>query len=145
MSKFLISFLLIVFLSISVFSGSDEETYGNVTLSEVTSIYDGDTFRGTIKDYPPILGYRISIRIYGIDCPELKDKNPKIKSLALQAKQYTVQRLREGKEIKLVDMRRDKYFRICAKVLIDGKDLGQELIKKGLAKPYDGGTKEKWE
>lgn len=140
----LISLLLCSILTIP-FAGVDDQSYGDVTITEILSIYDGDTFRCNIKDYPPIIGYHIPVRIYGIDTPELRDKDPKIKALAQKAKQYTVQRLREGKVIILKDIRRDKYFRILATVLVDGKDLGKELIEQGLAKAYDGGTKEKWE
>jgi len=67
-----------------------------------------------------------------------------VKAKAREAKQYTVKRLREGKKIELLELRRDKYFRILARVMIDGEDLGAELLKAGLAKPYDGGTKETW-
>lgn len=70
------------------------------------------------------------------------NKRPEMKELARKAKQYTVQRLREGKVIELKNLRRDKYFRILAKVIVDGKDLGKELIEQKLAKPYEGGTKE---
>jgi len=134
--------VICLILSFSVFA--EDKIYGDAVVSEVTSIYDGDTFRCTIKGYPPIIGERIGIRVAGIDCPEMRDKRQSIKDLARQAKQYTVKRLREGKEIKLVNMRRGKYFRIVADVIIDGKNLSQELIEAGLAKPYDGGTKEKW-
>lgn len=41
-------------------------------------------------------------------------------------------------------MKRGKYFRIVAEVRVDGQNLGQLLIEKGLAKPYDGGKKQKW-
>jgi endonuclease YncB( thermonuclease family) len=133
---------LILLFSAPLYAGADEETYGDVTVSEVVSIYDGDTFRCNIKDYPPIIGNHISVRIAGVDTPELKDHRPEMKALALKAKQYTVQRLREGKVIVLKDIRRDKYFRILATVIVDGKDLGQELLAQKLAKPYDGGTKE---
>jgi len=68
-----------------------------------------------------------------------------INTLARKAKQYTVQRLREGKQVVLRNMRRGKYFRIVADVYVDGSSLGQELISAGLAKPYDGGKKPKWE
>jgi endonuclease YncB( thermonuclease family) len=119
--------------------------YGDAVVSEVTSIYDGDTFRCNIQGYPAISGERIGIRINGIDTPEMRDNRPEIKSLARKAKQYTVQRLREGSEIVLRNMRRGKYFRIVADVYVDGRDLGKELIAMGLAKPYDGGKKPKWE
>lgn len=121
-----------------------DKNYGEVIIQEVTSIYDGDTFRCNIKGYPAIIGEHIGIRVYGVDCPEMKDKREKIKALARQAKQYTVKRLREGKTIKLVNMKRGKYFRIVAEVYIDGSNLGDELIKKGFAKPYFGGKKISW-
>lgn len=41
-------------------------------------------------------------------------------------------------------MHRGKYFRIVAEVRIYGVSLGEELIKEGLAHPYDGGTKIEW-
>jgi len=76
-----------------LYANSDEENFGNVVITEITSIYDGDTFRCTIKDWPRIIGYRIPVRVAGIDCPELKDNRPEIKELARKAKQHTVQRL----------------------------------------------------
>lgn len=136
----LIGVLLICF---SVVYAADK-IYGNAKITEVRSIYDGDTFKCSIKSWPKIIGEDIGIRVAGIDCPEMKDKDPEVKALAQQAKQYTVARLREGKVIWLKNMRRDKYFRILADVYIDGKNLATELIEKGLAKPYDGGTKEEW-
>lgn len=136
---------LLVFGCAAPGQGKHEKTYGSAIVKEVTSIYDGDTFRANIDGLPAIIGERIPVRIAGIDCPELKDKRPEVKAKAREAKQYTVQRLREGKKIELQEMRRDKYFRIDAKVMIDGKDLGAELLKAGLAKPYDGGTKDEWE
>jgi len=44
----------------------------------------------------------------------------------------------------LHNLGRDKYFRVLADVMIDGKNLTDLLIKKGLGKPYDGGTKSSW-
>jgi endonuclease YncB( thermonuclease family) len=150
MNRSIVLMTSILFLSLSICLGqpvtaTGEKTYGTAVVAQVTSIYDGDTFRADIKDWPPIIGQRIGIRIAGIDCPELKDNRPAIKALALKAKQYTVKRLREAKKIELVDMMRDKYFRICTRVLVDGSDLGTELVREGLAKPYDGGKKIKWE
>jgi endonuclease YncB( thermonuclease family) len=123
---------------------SSPKVYGDAVVAEVTSIYDGDTFKVNLQGYPPITGERIGIRINGIDTPEMKDNRPKIKALARKAKQYTVERSREGKQIILRNMQRGKYFRIVADVYVDGSNLGQELISAGLAKPYDGGKKPKW-
>ena len=119
--------------------------YGDAVVAEVTSIYDGDTFKANLQGYPSIAGERIGIRIKGIDTPEMRDKRPEVKALARKAKQYTVQRLREGRRVILRSMQRGKYFRIVADVYVDGSSLGEELISAGLAKPYNGGKKPKWE
>lgn len=119
--------------------------YGNEKVETVVSVYDGDTFKVDIEGYPAIIGKSISIRIFGIDCPEKRGSRGKMKEFALAAKEYTLKRLKEATEIILQDMRRGKYFRIVSKVIIDGRDLAQELIQAGLAKPYDGkGPKPKW-
>lgn len=123
---------------------SKEDSYGNIVVDTITSIYDGDSFRCTIKEYPPIIGHRIGIRVYGIDTPELRDKCPKVKEKAQKAKQFAVALLRGAEKVELRNLRRDKYFRILAEVYVDGKSLAQELMDAGHAKPYDGGTKADW-
>lgn len=120
------------------------DTYGNVVVDEVTSIYDGDTFRVTIKGWPAVAGERVPVRLYGIDTPEMRDNRPRVRDLARKAKQFTVERLRAAKRIELRDLRRDKYFRLLAEVWVDGRSLGQLLLDAGLAKPYDGGKKSPW-
>ncbi len=119
-------------------------TYGNLTVSKVNSVYDGDTFRADIKGVPPILGENIAIRLYGIDTPEMRDKRPHIKKKAIEARDYVRTRLFKAKKIELRNIRRGKYFRIVATVVVDGKDIGKELIAMGLAQPYGGGKKSIW-
>lgn len=123
---------------------TDEKTFGNAVVSEVTSIYDGDTFRVNIVGYPDIVGHRVSVRVFGIDTPEMKGKCPAEKEAAQKAKQFTVEKLRSGKKIELRNLRRDKYFRLLAEVYIDNNNLAEMLIKAGLAISYDGGTKKSW-
>ena len=120
-----------------------DKTYGSVTIAEVTSIYDGDTFRANIPDYPPIIGQHIGIRINGIDTPEMRGKCEQEKVLARKAKQYTVTMLRNAKTIELRNMQRGKYFRVVADVYADGQSVGEGLVREGLAVVYDGGKKVK--
>ena len=133
-----------MFVLLSPLALAEEPTYGKVTVDEVVSIYDGDTFTVTIRNWPAIVGDRISVRIYGIDTPEMRDERPRVQALARAAKQRVVQRLREGKRIELRNLRRDKYFRVLAEVWVDGRSLADELVAAGLAHPYDGGTKQSW-
>ncbi|UFS62738.1 thermonuclease family protein [Sulfurimonas sp. HSL-3221] len=120
-----------------------EKDFGNVRIAEVTSIYDGDTFRVNILGYPGIIGERIPIRLNGIDTPEIRGKCDKEKILARKAKQYTVHALRAANTIELRHMKRGKYFRIVADVYVDGRSLARGLITSGFAVPYDGGRKTK--
>ena len=117
--------------------------YGSAVVSEVTSIYDGDTFRANLKGYPELVGYRIGIRINGIDTPEMRGQCQKEKALARQAKAFSVEQLRSAKVIELRNMKRGKYFRIVADVYVDGQNLAQMLIDHNLAVVYDGGHKAK--
>lgn len=136
--------LLFCLICLSLPVQAADETYGDVTVDEVVSIYDGDTFRVTIKDWPPVIGHRIAVRLYGVDTPELRDKDPRVKALAREAKQFVVAQLREANKVELRNLRRDKYFRLLAEVYIDGQSLAQRLLDAKLARPYDGGTKSDW-
>jgi endonuclease YncB( thermonuclease family) len=118
--------------------------FDNVVVDKITSVYDGDTFRANIKGYPKIVGYRMSIRILGIDTPELKAKCKREKDLAINAKRLTASMLGDGKRIELRNIKRGKYFRILANVYVDGISIGDELIRNNLALEYDGGTKIDW-
>jgi micrococcal nuclease len=134
--------IILLLISSQLFSASlSNKNYGTAIVDEVTSIYDGDTFRANIKGYPQIVGNRMSIRINGIDTPEMRGKCQKEKELARKAKQITVKALRGAKTIKLKNMKRGKYFRIVADVYTDNRSVGQLLINSGLAVKYDGGTK----
>lgn len=120
-------------------------TYGDVIVSQISSVYDGDTFRATIPDYPPIIGQDMPIRIRGIDCPEIRDKRKEERQLAVRAREFTKSKLKNGTVIRLKNIQRGKYFRIIADVEIDGKDLGSMLIQARLARRYDGGERGQWE
>ena len=139
-----IAVMLIVSISISISAKAKDKNYGNATVSEITSIYDGDTFRANIKGYPAIVGEHMSIRINGIDTPELRGKCDKEKQLARLAKQFTVEHLRAAKSISLKNVKRGKYFRLIADVYVDGVSLGELLIKNKHAIKYGGGTKVNW-
>ncbi|WP_345970911.1 MULTISPECIES: thermonuclease family protein [Sulfurimonas] len=121
----------------------NNKNFGSVIVDEVTSVYDGDTFRATVNAWPPLIGERIGIRINGIDTPEMRGKCPAEKRLAHRAKQHTVAMLRGATTIELRNMKRGKYFRIVADVYVDGQSVGQSLMDSGLAVRYDGGTKTK--
>jgi len=137
--------LLVIILCISSYATPLKDiNYGSATVEKVTSIYDGDTFRANIKGYPKIVGYRMSIRVLGIDTPEMRAKCSKEKELARAAKKLTVSLLRGAEHIELRNIKRGKYFRILADVYVDGVSIADELLRGGYAVRYDGGTKIDW-
>lgn len=146
-SKHLLMNCLIIFITLLIFPlglKAEDQNYGDANILDVTSIYDGDTFRANLKEYPPIIGDNVSIRINGIDTPELRGKCDKEKQLARKAKQFTVEHLRAAKSIILKNIKRGKYFRLIADVYVDGVSLGDQLLKQGHAVKYTGKTKQGW-
>lgn len=135
--------VICLILAIATYQTEAKQTYGNAFVSEVVSIYDGDTFRVNLSGYSDIIGKNIPIRLNGVDTPEMRGKCEKEKQLARAAKQFTVAKLRAAKKIELRNMMRGKYFRIAADVFVDGQSLGQLLVSHGHAVKYDGGTKVK--
>ncbi len=118
--------------------------YETIVVDEVTSIYDADTFRVNIKGWPPIIGERMPIRANGFDAPEIRGKCEQEKVGAREAKQLTVEALRNADIIELRNQKRGKYFRIIADVFIDGKSLRDMHLSAGTARPYSGGKREGW-
>jgi micrococcal nuclease len=109
----------------------------------VCKVYDGDTFT-IAKELPwdKTTIYRFSVRVKGIDCPELRTKNESEKKMALVAKHYLIDLLKESDNwVNLQNITYDKYGRLCAYVFINNKSLSDEMIKHRLAVVYDGGTK----
>ena len=140
MKKTHIIFLLIITLSCTIYAS--RKNYGDTKCTFIKN-YDGDTITVNISDYPPIVGKNISIRVNGIDTPELRTKSDKEKELARTAKRLVNSLLKNAKVIELRNMQRGKYFRIVADVYYDGKSLADVLLKNKLAVEYDGGTKTK--
>ena len=136
--------IITILLFVSLHASAKDKNFGSATALEVTSIYDGDTFRANIEGFPAVIGEHISIRISGIDTPELRGKCDKEKQLARLAKQFTVERLRAAKNIVLKNIKRGKYFRLIADVYVDGVSLGEQLIKQGHAVKYIGKAKRTW-
>ncbi|MDD6153405.1 MAG: thermonuclease family protein [Elusimicrobia bacterium] len=82
----------------------------------------------------------VSVRVRGVDTPELKSQDPETKAKAKAAQKFTRDFL-TGKKITLKQCTRDKYFRLLCDVYADGKNLSSALLEENLAVPYHGGTK----
>jgi micrococcal nuclease len=129
-----------LFISSPSFAKMKQPDFTNVTYIRN---YDADTVTFDIKGLPPLFGSNISVRVGGIDTPEIRTKNKCEKGLAIQGKLFVAGQLGSAKKITLRNPQRGKYFRIVADIHYDGKDLKTELLKRSLGYPYDGGTKMK--
>lgn len=105
--------------------------------------YDADTITFDIPNVHPLIGKNISVRVRHVDTPEIKGKQPCEKDVARTAKRLIENQLKAAKRIDLTDVAKDKYFRILANVIVDGKSLKDILLKNNLAYAYEGGTKSK--
>ena len=107
----------------------------------VIKVYDGDTITIASKlPYPESPLYRFSVRLNGIDCPEIKGKDESEKECAKIAKQEMTG-LILNKIVMLKNVETEKYGRILADVYIGDLHLNKHMIEKRLAVSYDGGTK----
>ena len=116
-----------------------------ITNGYVIKVYDGDTITIAAKlPYPESPLYRFQVRLYGIDCPEIKGKTPEEKELAQQAKRV-VEELVLHKHVILKNCQNEKYGRILANVYTTSNiHVNDYLLEKNLAYVYDGKTKKEW-
>jgi len=133
--------LIIVFLACLSSTSFAKETYPNITISNIVSVYDGDTIKVNIDNYPAVIGKSISIRIRGIDAPEMRAKCSSEKTKAKLARDYLRAILARGEVLELHNVERGKYFRIVANLIVDDVDIAELMIEKQLARKYDGKAK----
>tara|TARA_R110002049_G_scaffold309107_1_gene517125 strand:+ start:136883 stop:137350 length:468 start_codon:yes stop_codon:yes gene_type:complete len=103
--------------------------------------YDGDTIYVAIPGLPGEIA-NMSVRVRGVDTPEIRGKCESEKNLAKQARDYARNRLKSAKSVEFCEPEWGRYGgRVVASVRIDGSPLDVELISNGLARAYDGKTK----
>ena len=101
-------------------------------------VYDGDTITIAAKlPYKSSPIYRFSVRLNGIDTPEIRAKCPAEKEMAYKARDFIRSILNNGKRIELHNLDRGKYFRIVADIYVDDVNVAELMIEKGLGKPYE--------
>ena len=139
--KIFITVFCILLTTSFVFAG--EKFYGNFNDVEYIRNYDGDTVTFCIPDVHPIIGRNINVRVYGIDCPEIRGKCQYEKDRAIVCRDYVKLMCISAKRIDLRNTRRGKYFRIVADVYLDNVNLSTKLIYNNFAVRYNGKCKKK--
>jgi endonuclease YncB( thermonuclease family) len=136
-------------LEAATYSTADDLVY-NFSEAKVVKVYDGDSL--TIAAYYDNGIKKFNVRIYGIDCDEIKGGTPETRENAIRAKKY-VEKLVLNKIVKVTVLNnrvvdgkklREKYGRLLASIITpEGIDLADELHIMGLARRYYGESKEK--
>lgn len=126
-----------------------EETLAGPVPAVVEAVVDGDTLRVRARIW---LDQEVttSVRLAGIDAPEVAGACPRERALARRARDFVVRRLGAGRTgaptVRLREVRYGKYARrVVARVeTAGGLDLGAALLAAGLAQPYDGRRRPAW-
>ena len=108
---------------------------------KVIKVYDGDTVTVASKMTGTNIVYRFSVRLAGIDTPEMNSKNNIEKERAL----FVRDRLHElvfGKIVLLKNLSIEKYGRILADIYLDDLHVNQHMIDHNYAYVYNGGKKQ---
>ncbi|MHC1792032.1 thermonuclease family protein [Solidesulfovibrio sp.] len=113
----------------------------------VDHVYDGDTLTVIVPGWPAVVS-SIQVRVYGIGTAEIHDPCPEIQALGLLARDWLAAHLRPGDAVTLRNVRRDKSPWLLADIeaVVDGeaRDVASELVRRGLARPYDGQGPKPW-
>jgi micrococcal nuclease len=109
--------------------------------AELVRVIDGDTFIVDALVWP---GHRVrvSIRLRGIDAPEMRSRCAAEKEAAIRARDALTE-LIGSEPVAISNIGGGKYY---GRVLADahngmGEDIGTRLLEGGFASPYDGGRR----
>lgn len=97
-------------------------------------VVDGDTVR--VDDE--------LVRLVGFDAPELRARCRTERILAEAAANYLRGLLLEGPAVLHFERGRDRWGRRLARLTVAGRDVGRELIRVRLVRPYAGGKRRGW-
>lgn len=137
------AFIPIVLLLLFTLPAHAAEIAGPVS-ANLVRVIDGDTVEADVHVWP---GHtvRVSVRLRGIDAPELRARCDAEKAAALDARDALAGLLASGAfHVRNVDG--DKFFgRVVADIETPkGEAIVDRLIATGLARPYDGKARASW-
>jgi endonuclease YncB( thermonuclease family) len=115
-----------------------------ITGGKVVKVYDGDTI--TVASKLPFMEepvYRFSVRLAGIDSPEINSKTIKEKEAALLARDALYD-LIFGKIVYFENVSVEKYGRVLADVYCEDIHINSWMLTNNYAIPYFGGAKQKF-
>jgi endonuclease YncB( thermonuclease family) len=110
----------------------------------VLEVLDGDTLIADAHVWPGQT-IRVSVRVRGIDAPELKSRCAGEHVAALEARKAFASLVAAGR-IRLTNIGGGKYYgRVLADVEnVDGAPIGPALLSRNLVRAYHGGRRQGW-
>jgi len=112
----------------------------------VTDVHDGDTIKVTVPGEPD----KIEIRLYGIDCPEIKVSTKIVDGKRVETKynngtqpygfiaRAKLSQLIYGKKVTVITETNAKtYGRTVARIKCDGVDINTAMVELGMAHWYE--------
>lgn len=112
------------------------------TIAKVIKVYDGDTITVAARCNSEL--YKWSVRLSGIDTPELRTDSAREKKLGYIARDALKNMIMpdgNGEIIKVFIRGYDKYGRVLADIYYHDVHINIWMIDQGYAVSYDGGTK----
>jgi micrococcal nuclease len=143
-ASFILIFAAIFCCTNSALSAPRQEVLSGPLAGEVTQVLDGDTLAVNIQVW---IGQKVetSLRIDGIDAPEIKGKCERERAMAAAARAELARLVADG-QVRIYDVRLEKYAgRVLAKAeTTDGINIAQHLLDKGFVRPYHGEKRQPW-
>ena len=119
-----------------------ETSNSDPIVSKIIEVTHGDKLIVDIAEPHELAGSNIKISLKDIDTPDATRSCPKQLELGEEVRDYVAKKLKNASNIKLTNFRKTN-TKIIAQVVVDGADLGEELVSKGYAseeygywKPY---------
>ena len=108
-----------------------------VVEGKVVKVSDGDTVQVVTADRT-----KLKVRLYGIDAPETAKVNHRTGKVNKPGQPYGEDAERAlaqkitGKTVRLEIMDIDQYKRMVGRIILDGRDINQEMVREGWAWAY---------
>ena len=109
-----------------------ETSDSDPTVSKVIEVTHGDKLIVDIAEPHELAGSNIKVKLKDIDAPDATNSCPAQIKLGTEVKDFVAQKLENASSIKLTNFRKTN-TQIIAQVVVDGIDLGDELVSKGYA------------
>ena len=101
----------------------------------VIKVYDGDTITIATQVYDDPTMYRFSVRLLGINAPEIRTRDADEKRSAKVAQQVLSDAV-IGKNVTLKNVTVEKYGRLLADVYLGDQNINEYLLQNQVVEPY---------